>query len=329
MTALLACAPLQIYLAQRALIDGYFAFWSIAALWLAWENLQRPRHWGWLSAYTLCLTILVLTKENAAFVVFAIFGVLLLNRLLRLGTLTPQLLAATMLGPALGVLILAALVGGIWEWVEFYRMFVAKSRTNFYSILAQDGPWYRYAVDFVIISPLVCACACGGVFRLGRRDRAGLFLTLFLLLSLAAMSLVRYGISLRYAAFCDLPIAWLACAQVLALSRRLAPRRAAFVATISFLLLGRRRTFPVSTLLRERRGLRSHHRGAPLVVRDGEISRRGPGNKRTSLTRVRVDPTLEFQKLQAPGIELERDRDGLACGQVVAFGKLCARQEIM
>jgi 4-amino-4-deoxy-L-arabinose transferase-like glycosyltransferase len=236
-TALMSCAPLQIYLSQRALIDGYFAFWALLALWLTWENLTRPRHWGWLSAYTICLTILVLTKENAAFVIFALFGLLLLNRFLSIGTLTPQLLVATVLGPALGVLLLAALVGGVWEWLEFYRMFVAKSRTNFYSILAQDGPWYRYAVDFVIISPLLVACACGRIFQLHKRDLPGLFMTVFLLLSLLAMSMVKYGISLRYAAFCDLPLAWLASSQVLALGRRIWPQRSAFGATLCFVLL--------------------------------------------------------------------------------------------
>ena len=106
MTALFATAPLQIYFCQRAMIDGYFAFWTVAALWLAWENLQYPKHLGWLISYTLCLTILVLTKENAAFVVFAIFALLLLNRSLRIGTVTPQLLAATVIGPALAVLLL-------------------------------------------------------------------------------------------------------------------------------------------------------------------------------------------------------------------------------
>ena len=130
-TALVATAPLQIYLCQRAMIDGYFAFWAITALWLAWENLQRPRHVGWLISYTLCLTILVLTKETAAFVVFAIFGTLLLNRFLRFGTVTPQLFAATIAGPALAVLILVALIGGIGDWIHFYQMFVTKSRDEF------------------------------------------------------------------------------------------------------------------------------------------------------------------------------------------------------
>ena len=131
MTALVATAPLEIYLCQRAMIDGYFAFWAVAALWLAWENLQRPRHVGWLISYMLCLTILVLTKETAAFVVFAIFGTLVMNRFLRFGTVTPQLLAATIAGPALAVLILVALIGGVGDWIHFYQMFVDQIAPEF------------------------------------------------------------------------------------------------------------------------------------------------------------------------------------------------------
>ncbi len=219
-TALMATSPLDVYLCQRAMIDGYFAFWALAALWLAWENLQRPRHAGWLVAYALCLTVLVLTKETAAFVVLAIFGIFLANRLLHIGTITPQLLAATIIGPAIAALILVVMIGGVGETIRFYEMFVAKSRSSFYSVAAQDGPWYRYAIDFALVSPAIVAFAVGGIFQLRRFDRAGLYVATFVGLTLASMSCVRYGLSLRYAAFCDMPLAWLACAQILTLSRR-------------------------------------------------------------------------------------------------------------
>ena len=238
MTALVATAPLEIYFCQRAMIDGYFEFWAIAALWLAWENLQRPRHTGWLVAYALCLTILVLTRETAAFVVFALWGTLLLNRFLRLGTVTPQLLAATVAGPACAVLILVVLVGSVGDWIHFYQMFVAKSRTNFYSVAAQDGPWYRYAIDFALVTPAIVALAIGGVFQLQKGNRAGWFMATFALLALIGLSCVKYGISLRYAAFCDIPLTWLACSQVLVLSRRFATARRAIVAASMFLVLG-------------------------------------------------------------------------------------------
>lgn len=237
MTALVATAPLQIYLSQRALIDGYFAFWAAAALWLAWENLQRPRHWSWLSAYALSLAVLVLTKENAAFVVFAIGGVLILNRFLRLGIVTPHLLIATVLGPALAVLFLAWMVGGVGEWIQFYQMFVAKSRTNPYSILAQDGPWYRYLVDFLLLSPFPVILACGRMFRLRMADRFELFLTLFLALSFLCMASVTYGMSLRYAAYWDIPLCALASSQILLLGRQFTRIRPAFLTGGLFMIL--------------------------------------------------------------------------------------------
>ena len=236
-TALVATAPLQIYLAQRALIDGYFSLLAVAALWLAWENLRRPRHWGWLCGYAATLALLVLTKENSAFVVFALGGLLLLNRFLRLGTVTPALLAATILGPAVAVLILALLVGGIPEWVRFYLMFVAKSRTNTYSILAQDGPWYRYLVDFVLMSPVLVAFSFGRIFQLRRTDASEIFMAVFLALSFLCMANVRYGMSLRYAAYWDIPLCWLAYSQVVLLARKFGKIRPVYAMVTALLLL--------------------------------------------------------------------------------------------
>jgi len=214
LTALVATAPLQIYLSQRALIDGYFAFWAVTCVWLAWENLQQPRHWGWLSAYAFSLAMLVLTKENGAFVVFALFGVFLLNRWLGLGKVTPHLLIATVAGAAMAVLFLAAMIGGPAEWIRFYLMFESKSRTNLYSVFAQDGPWFRYLVDFTLVSPLLVAFAIGAIFQLRKADRPGIFMAMFLVLSFAIMSVITYGISLRYAGYWDIPLAWLAGSQI-------------------------------------------------------------------------------------------------------------------
>ncbi|MGH8165522.1 MAG: hypothetical protein ACREP1_14430, partial [Rhodanobacteraceae bacterium] len=150
----------------------------------------------------------------------------------------PQLLVATLLGPALALLLLAALVGGLSEWVSFYLMFVAKSRTNPYSILAQDGPWYRYLVDFVLLSPLVVLLAVGRIFQLRKSERPELFLTFVLLLSFASMSAVQFGMSLRYAAYWDLPLSLLAASQIFALSERFRQVRPMLLATGLLLVVG-------------------------------------------------------------------------------------------
>ena len=110
MSLLVAVAPLQIYLAQRALVDGYFALLAVAAVWLAWENLRHPRHLGWLGAYTVTLVLLVLTKENAAFVVFAIFC-LAPQSLFAYRNSDAAFAGSTVLRPALAVFFLALLIG--------------------------------------------------------------------------------------------------------------------------------------------------------------------------------------------------------------------------
>jgi hypothetical protein len=63
-------------------------------------------------------------------------------------------------------------------------------------------------------------------------------MAIFALFALTGLSCVKYGISLRYAAFCDIPLAWLACSQVLTLSKRLSALRPALAAASMFLLLG-------------------------------------------------------------------------------------------
>lgn len=213
-TALFAVAPLQIALAQRALIDSYFAFWALAAFWVLWENLRRPNHRGWLSAHVFSLVALVLTKENSAFVVFALTGILLSNRFLRFGTVTPRLWLATVAGPLVAIVLLAALIGGFGDLIRFYAMFVEKSRDNLYSIVAQDGPWYRYAVDFFLISPVLLFLAFGRLCQLRLPDNDSRLMALFLGLSLLVMASVRYATSVRYAAYFEFPLCWLASSQI-------------------------------------------------------------------------------------------------------------------
>src|SRR5205807_9495364 len=131
---------------------------------------------------------------------------------------TPHLLIATVAGAAMAVLFPTAMIGGPAAWIRFYLMFEAKSRANLYSVFAQDGPWFRYLIDFTLISPLLVVFAVGAIFQLRKADRPAVFMATFLGLSFASMSVITYGMSLRYAAYWDIPLAWLACSQVLRLA---------------------------------------------------------------------------------------------------------------
>ncbi|HEY4282112.1 MAG TPA: hypothetical protein VGM62_03540 [Chthoniobacterales bacterium] len=222
-TALVVFAPTQIHMSQHALVDGIFSFWALLTLWLLWENLQSPKNWGWLCGYTASLAFVLLTKaENCCFVWIAIVIVLIANHWLKYGTVTRELIIATVLGPLLGVVILILLSGGADVLFGTYRLLIAKNLQLPYAIKTGDGPWYRYLVDLMLVSPIIVLLAIGALFRIDRTKRFELFLLAFIGGSYLVMCNLKYGMNLRYANMWDVPLRFLA---VSALVSVIAPLR--------------------------------------------------------------------------------------------------------
>jgi 4-amino-4-deoxy-L-arabinose transferase-like glycosyltransferase len=212
--ALIAVAPTQLHMSQHALVDGFFTFWATLAVWLFWENLQTPRDWRWLVGYIIALALLVLTKENSFFVWIALVVLLIANRWLQFGTVTRELMIATILGPLLGVVVLIFLAGGIDTFVQSYQLSVGKNFQLPYAILTGDGPWYRYLVDLMLVSPIVLILAFSSLFRLNRTMKPELFMSIFIAASYVVMCNVKYGMNLRYTNMWDLPLRFLAFSQI-------------------------------------------------------------------------------------------------------------------
>jgi 4-amino-4-deoxy-L-arabinose transferase-like glycosyltransferase len=239
--ALVAVAPTQVHMSQHALVDGFFTFWALLCLWTLWENLRSPKNWRWLVIYILALALLVMTKENSVFVWIAIIALLVVNRWLQFGSSTRELLVATVVGPLLGVVVLIFLAGGVDNLMNTYRLSVSKNFELPYAILTGDGPWYRYLVDLLLVSPVILLLAFGTVFRLNRNMKPELFMSVFIGASYLIMCNIRYGMNLRYANMWDMPLRLLACTAIAALATQTKRYRVplliviiAFVAALEF-----------------------------------------------------------------------------------------------
>lgn len=214
--ALMSCAPTQIHMSQHALVDGFFTFWVLLCLWLLWENFQMPRRPAWLIAYALTLSLLVLTKENSFFVFVAVVSIIVVNRWLHFGKVTRELLVCTAVGPLLGAVVLIFLAGGIDVLVHSYRLSVSKNYNVTYAILTGDGPWYRYLVDLLLVSPVILLLALGTIFRLDLSKKPEAYLAVFIATSYLIMCNIKYGMNLRYANMWDMPLRVLAFSQIAA-----------------------------------------------------------------------------------------------------------------
>ena len=133
-TALMSMAMNQVHQAQHAMIDGFFTFWCLLALWSLWENLQNPDRRRWLVIYGLSLAAMVTTKENSFFVVLAICGILVANHWLRFGVGSRALYLTTFAAPLSGFVFLVFLAGGLDVFFEMYRLLVEKSKVLPYAV---------------------------------------------------------------------------------------------------------------------------------------------------------------------------------------------------
>lgn len=234
--ALMAFAPTQLHMSQHALVDGFFAFWAIFALWMLWENLHAPRNWRWLIPYTLGLALMVTTKENAAFVFIALLALLVANRWLQWGEVTRELLACTLIGTLLGFVVLVFLAGGLETLFATYRLSVGKNYHLAYAIMTGDGPWHRYLVDLLLVSPIILLLALGTIFRLDRTQKPELFLAVFIGASYLVMCNLKYGMNLRYANMWDMPLRVLAFSQLVAFTPPISRSRITLLCAAVFLI---------------------------------------------------------------------------------------------
>ncbi len=231
-TALVACAPMQVHMAQYAFVDGFFTFWALLTLWLFWECMQDARPKILPVFYAASFACMVMTKENSFFVFTAIAGILCANRWLKLGRVTGPLLTATVAGPLLGVSLLILLSGGPANFIETYRLSVTKNLAHPYAIMTGDGPWYRYLVELLLVSPVVTLLAVGQIFQLNMSKKGELFLVSFVGFSFLLMANVKYGMNLRYTNMWDMPLRYLAWGQLLSLSASFGRRRALFLVLV-------------------------------------------------------------------------------------------------
>lgn len=161
-TLLLGFSPLATALARRALQDSFFAFLVVLAIYALHRALHsgRLRDRGWLA---LALAACFLTKESTLLLYPALL-LMVLWRLDGMRSLT-ALMPYLALAPLLAVGVQAACAGGLTELSFAYRAYVTEQSQIPYALQFQSGPWFRYLLDLLMLSPMVLLLALVGLLR--------------------------------------------------------------------------------------------------------------------------------------------------------------------
>ncbi len=219
-TALMACAATEIHLAQHSLIDGVFGFWALLVVWLMWENLRHPGKWSWSIALGSALAVMVVTKENAFFVFAVLLLMMLGNHWLKFGTVTRRLILTVFVGALAGFTVVLMAAGGIENFTLVFSLLKEKVPTLPYTIHTGGGPWHRYLVDLLLVSPVVVLLATANILQtVADRTPAHRYLATFSCLTYAVLTVFPEGMNLRYILMLDMPLRFFATQQVFAFSQ--------------------------------------------------------------------------------------------------------------
>lgn len=232
---LLVVSPLADAMSRRGLQDTCFAFMLVLCALL----LDRCWRSGKSSDVAALFTALVagfLTKESMLFFYPAFAAACLIYASDIPWRERRGAIAAFAAAPVVALLVLLWFAGG-WDALSKAYATYADIPRNPYAAQFQRGPWFRYLVDFMLLSPLTMMLAPVGAASLSRASSAGAKLACaYALVGIAGLSLLP-TFNARFALGLDAFLRMLAMVGVVHLSARMGTESRARAAAIALVML--------------------------------------------------------------------------------------------
>ncbi|MDD5078354.1 MAG: glycosyltransferase family 39 protein [Candidatus Omnitrophica bacterium] len=223
---LLAFSPIQMAMGRRVLAESAANFFSVFSIWLFWDFLNRksPLKFAFFIAVYSCS---ILTRESALILTVPFLVMLSAGKFSGEGKGGLKYIPAVLLLPPLIALAAYALLGCFPYLGGAVNIAFGPPRINPYALLCGSGPWYRYVIDYMVLSPWTVILAIGFIFYFilsrPRERMASYFMVIFLF---SFILLNCFAKNLRYAMPLDLPLRLFALLMLKALAGRFFGRQA-------------------------------------------------------------------------------------------------------
>jgi len=230
--ALLTFSPLNLALSRRALMDSSANFFLAASVWLFWDYL-KSRNRIKLIYFILAYSFSILIKESSVLLTFVFLAYLILSKLIQKNRICVQDLLIVSAVPFATVFLVYLGLGCVSYLPEIARIVLGSPGTNPYAIFYGSGPWFRYLVDYMLLSPWVVILSIGFLLYclLERENDALIFyFTSVFLFSFTLLNLFTKNV--RYVILLDTPMRLFSCLLLDRLSRKFFPRQALIIACI-------------------------------------------------------------------------------------------------
>jgi hypothetical protein len=213
-------------MARRALIESAVNLFSVLSVWLFWDFLKnRSRLKAIL--FIVVYTGSILIKETCVLLIFVFSLYLLAGRLIYKKKVDLKE-AVFLLGlpPILvGLVYLACgCLPYLWETV---KIILLPPKAVSYANLFCSGPWYRYLIDYMLLSPWVAVLTIGFIlsfFLKKEKEELSLYFVFVFLITLVSFNI--FAKNVRYVIILDTPMRLFSLLMLNAIAQRIYPRQA-------------------------------------------------------------------------------------------------------
>jgi hypothetical protein len=193
-------------MARRALIDSTSNLFILSSILLFFENLKGNKAFRNV-LFILVYSFTILIKESSALLALFFMLYILITRKKNADYLSMKGFLIAAVAPfSIAGIIYIILAGGTEQFFKAMISVLTSPGINTYAILYCAGPWFRYLVDFMLLSPWVFLLGVGFVFfYLTKKDKKD-ELTYLLLFSITSIFFHSFLIkNIRYLMILDFP----------------------------------------------------------------------------------------------------------------------------
>ena len=228
LTALLAFSPLAMAMGRRALSDSAGNLFLACSVWLFLRASEQEKNSKYI-LFILAYSIAMLIRESSVLFLPFFIG---WNIFFRKKT-------AVLFIPAVLVAIVYVLLGATPYFFDTVKTIILSPRSNPYAIVFCSGPWFRYIVDYLLMSPatLILAMFFAGNYILKPgKDRVILYFFVFFIFTYIAFNF--FAKNVRYVLILDIPIRLAALLMLEKIAGRFLPKykTSALIVFVAFVI---------------------------------------------------------------------------------------------
>ena len=204
---LLVFSPINLAMARRALGDSTSNLFIFASILLFFENLKEKKA-SRIILFILIYAFAILIKESSALLALFFLLYIFITRKKNADYFSFKGLLITTIVPfSIAGTTYIILAGGIEQFFKVMISVVTSPAVNAYAALYCAGPWFRYLVDFMLLSPWIFLLGTGFVFfyltKNEKKDELTYLLLFFVTLMFFHSFLIK---NIRYLMILDFPL---------------------------------------------------------------------------------------------------------------------------